>query len=371
MKNTPGNIPFFSFSRINSIERNEIFEQFKKVYDSQYYVLGTSVKQFEEQFAAYCGTHYCVGVGNGLDALFLSLTALDIGRGDEVILPSNTYIATVLAVSYVGATPVFVEPNEATFNINYKNIETAITSKTKAIIPVHLYGQACEMKQIMDIAERHSLFVIEDNAQSQGAMNNNKRTGSFGTLNCTSFYPAKNIGALGDAGAINTNDEKLKVKLHELRNYGSKVKYVNDVIGYNSRLDELQAAFLSVKLKYLEQWNRERQEVAAIYNSLLKGVGDILLPAVADNSTSVYHQFVIRTGKRNLLMEHLNKNGIGTLIHYPIPPHLQKAYSHLKYVKGDFPIAETMADTCLSLPVYPGLQKNEAEFIAETMKAFY
>ncbi|MGP8216191.1 MAG: DegT/DnrJ/EryC1/StrS family aminotransferase [Bacteroidia bacterium] len=364
------NIPFFSFSEINKVEHDEIFAQFEKVYNSGQYILGENVKTFEKQFAEYYGTRYCAGVGNGLDALFLSLTALGIGNGDEVVVPSNTYIATVLAVTHAGAVPVFAEPSE-TFNISPENVEQAITSRTKAIIPVHLYGQACDMTRIMELAERHSIYVIEDNAQAQGAMHKKRHTGSFGILNCTSFYPAKNIGALGDAGAITTNNKELNEKIRELGNYGSRVKYVNNIIGYNSRLDEVQAAFLQVKLKYLDKWNKERVLIAEQYNNRLKEIGDLILPTVIAESTSVYHQYVIRTAKRDGLQEYLSRNNIGTLIHYPIPPHLQKAYSYLGFKKGDFPAAEKMADTCLSLPIYPGLTEDQVEFISGKIKSFF
>jgi dTDP-4-amino-4,6-dideoxygalactose transaminase len=270
-------------------------------------------------------------------------------------VPSNTYIATVLAVSYVGATPVFVEPNIETFNIDVEKIEAAVTKKTKAIMPVHLYGQACQMDKIQELAVKYNLFIVEDNAQSQGASYNGKMTGTFGHVNGTSFYPGKNLGALGDAGAVTTNDEELANKIRVLRNYGSNKKYFNETIGYNMRLDELQAAFLSVKLKQLAKWTAQRQEIASYYNEFLKDILGLTLPKTAENATHSYHLYVIRTNNRNALQKRLADNGIGTMIHYPIPPHLQKAYFHLGYKRGDFPIAEELADTVLSLPMWPGM----------------
>ncbi len=276
-----------------------------------------------------------------------------------------------MAVSYVGATPVFVEPDIHTYNIDPAKFKAAITSKTKAVIPVHLYGQACEMDTVMAIAKKHNLFVIEDNAQSQGASFNGKLTGSFGNINATSFYPAKNLGALGDAGALTTDAEDLAKKATILRNYGSEKKYHNKVIGYNMRLDECQAAFLSVKLKYLKQWTMERQQIALWYNESLKNVPQIILPQVAKGATHMYHLYVIRTSQRDQLQKHLAEHNIGTLIHYPIPPHLQEAYSHLEFKKGDFPIAEEIADTCLSLPLWPGMSANDITIITEIVRNYF
>jgi dTDP-4-amino-4,6-dideoxygalactose transaminase len=355
---------------MHSAIKAEMQEAFERVYDSYWYVMGSSVTQFEKDYANFNQTQYCVGLSNGLDALHLALKACGVGVGDEVIVPSNTYIATVLAVSYVGATPIFVEPNINTYNIDPSKIETALTSRTKAIMPVHLYGQACEMTQIMSIAEKYKLFVIEDNAQSQGATYNNKLTGSWGHVNGTSFYPGKNLGALGDAGAVTTNSDELAQKIKVLRNYGSQKKYYNEVIGHNMRLDELQAALLSVKLKYLNDWTKQRQQIAAWYDEALIGVGDLVLPTVATGATHVYHLYVIRTQKRDTLQNYMNENGIGTLIHYPIPPHLQEAYKHLLYKKGDFPIAEELAETALSLPLWPGMKKEEVLFVCNCIKCF-
>jgi dTDP-4-amino-4,6-dideoxygalactose transaminase len=349
----------------------EMMNAFEKVYDSNWFVLGEQVKTFETSYAAFNQVHHCVAVSNGLDALHIALKTLNIGSGDEVIVPSNTFIATVLAVSYVGATPIFVEPNRQSYNIDPSKIEAAITNKTKAIMPVHLYGQACEMTDIMRIAEKYSLKVIEDNAQAQGATYQNKITGSFGHINGTSFYPGKNLGALGDAGGITTNDSVLNEKAKVLSNYGTRVKYVNDEIGFNMRMDECQAAFLNVKLNYLSTWIKQRQEIADWYNIHLSNISGLILHYVAPNATHTYHLYVVRTEKRDALMNYLSEHEVGTLIHYPIPPHLQKAYSNLEFSKGDFPIAEEIADTCLSLPIWPGMSEDEVIYIAKIIKQFF
>jgi dTDP-4-amino-4,6-dideoxygalactose transaminase len=364
-------IPFLSFAPANHQIKADILSSFEQFFDNSWYVLGEQVKKFETEYASFNQVGKCVGVSNGLDALHIALKTLGIGKGDEVIVPSNTYIATVLAVSYVGALPVFVEPNIDTYNIDPAKIEAAISSKTKAIMPVHLYGQACEMETIMAIAKKHNLFVVEDNAQSQGAFYKGKLTGSWGNINGTSFYPGKNLGAMGDAGAITTNDSDLAKKASTLRNYGSEKKYYNEEIGFNMRLDECQAGFLSVKLKYLQEWTRQRQEIAGWYNEALKNIGDLILPSIVEHATHVYHIYMIRTKSREKLQNHLSENGIGSLIHYPIPPHLQKAYQSLGFKKGDFPIAEEIADTCLSLPLWPGMKQSEVDYIAEKISNFY
>lgn len=364
------NIPFLSFRGTNKKVKAEMQAAFEAFFDSSWYILGERVKKFEEEYARFNETSHVVGVSNGLDALHLCLRALNIGPGDEVIVPSNTYIATVLAISYVGATPVFVEPDIETYNIDPKKIEPAITSKTKAIMPVHLYGQVCEMDAIMEIAWRHKLFVVEDNAQSQGAKYNGKFAGSFGDVNGTSFYPGKNLGALGDAGAVTTNDADLSERVRILRNYGSEKKYYNETIGYNMRLDECQAAFLSVKLPYLQEWTEERRKIAGWYREALIRNTNIILPKTASGATHVYHLFVIRTEKRDALQKHLNGHGIGTLIHYPVPPHLQQAYKHLGFGKGAFPIAEEIAETCISLPLWVGMKKGEVAYVADVVNGF-
>ncbi|MCH6234322.1 DegT/DnrJ/EryC1/StrS family aminotransferase [Cognataquiflexum rubidum] len=365
------NIPFLNFEPFHAPIKKEMVQAFLSVYDSNWYITGQHLKNFENEYAHFNQIKFAIGVSNGLDALYISLKAIGISDGDEVIMPSNTFIATVLAVSYTGAVPIFVEPNENTYLINPDLIKKVITSKTKAIIPVHLYGQACEMDKIMRIAEEFGLKVIEDNAQAHGAAFKGKLTGTFGHINATSFYPGKNLGALGDAGGITTDDAKLAEKAMMLRNYGSKEKYKHEIIGHNMRLDELQASFLSVKLLHLEDWTNMRQEIASWYNEELAYIPEIILPHVHDDATHVYHLYVIRTKYRDDLQKYLIGKGIGTLIHYPIPPHLQKAYEHLGFSKGDFPIAEEIAETCLSLPIWPGITSNEITYIAYSIKEYF
>ena len=364
-------IPYLNLHLQHQPIKKDLLKAVEEVIDSGWYILGKQVEKFEEAYANYSNVKYCRGVANGLDALILSLKALNIGEGDEVIVPANTYIASWLAVSYTGATPIPVEPRISTYNINPDLIESKINSKTKAIMPVHLYGQCCEMETIMNIAKKFNIAVVEDNAQAQGAKFKEGCTGSFGILNATSFYPGKNIGALGDAGAITSNDENLVKTISILRNYGSEKKYFNEVQGINSRLDELQAALLSVKLKHAASWTNERIEIARRYTEQLRGVGDLILPAVAQYATHVYHIYLVRTARRDALQDFLNQNGVGTLIHYPIPPHLQKAYSTLKYSKGAFPLSEIISKTCLSLPLYPGLKNEEIDYICDTIKKFF
>lgn len=365
------NIPFLSFQKMNEQVKAAVMDSFERFFDKGWYILGDQVKQFEQDYAAVCQTKHCTGVANGLDALVIALKTIEISPGDEVIVPSNTYIASWLAVSYAGATPVPVEPDARTYNIDPKRIEEKITSRTKAIMPVHLYGQCCEMDAILKTAAKHNLFVVEDNAQAQGATYNEKTTGSFGHINATSFYPGKNLGAYGDAGAVTTDDDARAYAASVIRNYGSHKKYYNERKGLNSRLDELQAGFLSIKLKYLSEWNEERRRIAEKYRHLLRDIDGLLLPQVATGAASVYHLYVIRTPKRDELQAYLNDRGIGTLIHYPVPPHLQLAYKELGYKRGDFPLAEEIADTCLSLPIYPGLTDGEIEYIAESIRSFF
>jgi dTDP-4-amino-4,6-dideoxygalactose transaminase len=364
-------IPFLSFARTNNQIRIEIAQAFQEVFESNWYILGKQVPAFEKAYASFNEVSHCIGVSNGLDALYLSLRALDIGDGDEVIVPSNTYIATLLAVSYTGAKPVLVEPRIDTYNINTNLIEAAISSRTKAIMPVHLYGQCCEMTAIMGLAEKHDLFVIEDNAQAQGSIFEGRLSGSFGHVSGTSFYPGKNLGALGDAGAVTTNDSALAEKIAMLRNYGSQKKYQHEIIGYNMRLDELQAAFLSVKLQYLVEWTKQRQTIAAWYNEALAGIEGLILPVVVAGATHVYHIYNIRTTMRDILQEYLATRGIGTLIHYPVPPHLQQAYAHLRFVTGDYPVAEEIANTTLSLPMWPGLSFEEVNEVTSAIIDFF
>ncbi len=364
-------VPFFSFSSTNSMIRKEILQSFEDFFDNSSYILGDNVRLFEQKYAQFNEVKYCIGSSNGLDALVNCLHTLNIGTGDEVIVPSNSFFATALSVQIAGAKVVFAEPDPFTFNIHPENIKTAITPSTKAIIPVHLYGQACRMDEIMTIAKQHGIHVIEDNAQAQGATFNEKKTGSFGSINATSFYPTKNLGALGDAGAITTDDEQLSIKARAYRNYGSSKKYYHEVIGENNRLDECQAGFLTVKLNYLEKWNQERISNAALYTGLLTGIEGLITPALAKGSTSVYHLYVIQTEQREKLMQHLSDKDIGTLIHYPVPAHLQKAFTFMKYKEGAFPIAEKQSASVLSLPLFPGIKKEQIEYVCEQIKLFF
>lgn len=363
------NIPFVSFKPMEKELNRELHEAFERVLNRSWYIEGTEDNAFEDSFAEFCGMYYCVGVGNGLDALMLALKALDIGRGDEVIVPSNTYIATALAVTYVGAKPVFVEPNIRTYNINAELVERAITPKTKAIIPVHLYGQPCDMDIIMKIAGAHNLFVIEDCAQAHGAEYKGKKVGSFGDAAGFSFYPGKNLGALGDAGAVITNNKDVADKVRALGNYGSDYKYHHIYKGHNSRLDELQAAFLSVKLPMLNRMNEERRRIADRY---LKEINNpqIILPDVIDDAVPVWHIFSVRCEGRNELERFLNDRGIGTNKHYPIPIHLQKCYTEFGFRKGDFPVAEEISATQLSIPIFYGMTNEEISYIIEAMNSF-
>lgn len=364
-------IPFLNFEPAHTLIRAEMEKAFLSVYDSHWYIMGKHLQKFEEEYATFNHTKYAIGMSNGLDALYLALKALGIGKGDEVIMPSNTFIATVMATSFTGATPVFVEPDPQTYLIDPSKIEEKINPNTKVIIPVHLYGQICAMDQVMDIARKHGLFVIEDNAQAHGAAYNGKLAGSFGDINATSFYPGKNLGALGDAGACTTDNPEFAESLRVFRNYGSNEKYVHKVEGHNMRLDELQAALLSVKLAKLDAWTEQRRKIAAQYDQVLNGIGDLILPKTADKATHVYHLYVVRTKHRAELQDFLQAKGVGTLIHYPTPPHLQQAYQHLGYKKGDFPIAEDLADTVVSLPIWPGLKESDITYIAACISEFF
>jgi dTDP-4-amino-4,6-dideoxygalactose transaminase len=347
-------VPFLDLQASYLELKGELDAAYRRVMESGWYVLGQEVAAFEEEFATYCGAKYCVGVGNGLEALHLILRAMGIGVGDEVIVPANTYIATWLAVSYAGATPVPVEPNIDTYNIDPEHIEAAITSKTKAIIAVHLYGQPADMDSIHRIAEKHGLKTIEDAAQAHGARYKNRRVGGLGDAAGFSFYPGKNLGALGDGGAITTNDGELAAELRLLRNYGSSVKYHNDIKGFNSRLDELQAAFLRVKLARLDEWNTRRQSIAQQYLDGLSQKVTIKLPMVEGYAESAWHLFVISCAHRDRLKSYLDDHLIGNLIHYPIPPHLSNAYAeHGSWSKGSFVRTEHISSHILSLPINP------------------
>lgn len=347
-------IPFMDMKLTQAELRDELAAAYYRVMDSGWVVLGPEVEAFEREFAAYCGTKHCVGVANGLDALILVLKAWGLGPGDEVIVPSNTYVATWLAITHVGATVVPVEPVAATSNLDAARIEAAITPRTRAILPVHLYGQTADMDPILDIARARGLRVLEDAAQAHGARYKGRRAGALGDAAAWSFYPTKNLGAVGDGGAITTDDADLCDRLRVLRNYGSRVKYVNEVVGWNSRLDELQAALLRVKLRHLDAWNERRRPLAKLYaDSLPRLYPDLVLPVVPDWAEPCWHLYVVQSANRQALQADLTARGVGTIIHYPIPPHLQTAYTHLGYGRGAFPIAERLADQVLSLPMGP------------------
>lgn len=362
-------VPFVNFVPMEHELDNDLRDAFERVYTRSWYIEGAEDEAFEKAFAKYCTVNYCVGVGNGLDALMLTLKALNIKSGDEVIVPSNTYIATALAVTYVGATPVFVEPDIRTFNIDPSRIELAITEKTKAIMPVHLYGQACDMDPIMEIASRYNLFVVEDCAQAHGATYKGKIIGSFGDAAGFSFYPGKNLGALGDAGATVSNNKKIIDKVRALGNYGSDYKYHHIYKGNNSRLDELQAAFLAAKLPHLERMNAERRRIAQKY---MEGITNsrVILPFVISGAVPVWHIFGIRCRERDELEKFLNEKGIGTNKHYPIPMHLQKCYIDLGFKQGDYPIAEEISATQLSLPMYYGMADEQIQYVIDTVNSF-
>ena len=363
------NIPFVSFRPMEEELNNELKESFERVLSNSWYIGGAEDKKFEESFASYCETKYCVGVGNGLDALMLILKAMDIGKEDEVIVPSNTYIATALAVTYVGAKPVFVEPDIKTFNINPDLIGESLTSRTKAIMPVHLYGQACDMEPILEIANRYGLRVIEDCAQAHGATYKGKKVGSFGDAAGFSFYPGKNLGALGDAGAVVTNNKELADKVRTLGNYGSDYKYHHIYKGNNSRLDELQAAFLSVKLAHLDRMNDERRRIADMY---LQGINNpkIILPTISLDCKPVWHIFGVRCKERDELEKYLEDKGIGTNKHYPTPIHLQKCYEDLNLPEGSLPIAEEISKSELSLPLFYGMTNEQIQYVIDAVNEF-
>lgn len=361
-------IPFLELKPTYDELRSEFDAAYHRVMDSGWYLLGNEIEAFESEFAGYCGAKYCVAVGNGLDALHLILRGFDIGENDEVIVPANTFIATWLAVSYAGAVPVPVEPDPKTFNIDPDKVETAITSKTRAIMPVHLYGQPADVDPVLSVARKYGLKVIEDNAQAQGARYKGRRTGALGDAAGNSFYPGKNLGAFGDAGAVTTNDGELAGKIRTLRNYGSKKKYYNEVKGFNSRLDELQAAFLRVKLKKLDEWNERRRVVAKNYLKELSDVEDLQLPFVPSWSEPVWHLFVVQHSNRDAMQQKLADKEIGTLIHYPVPPHLSGAYADKNWQRGNFPVAENLAQTVLSLPIGPHLAKEQVEYVVRELK---
>ena len=366
------NIPFLDLKATYLELKSELDAAYQRVMDSGWYLLGQELEAFEAEFAAYCEASYCIGVANGLDALHLILRSLDIGTGDEVIVPSNTYIATWLAVSYAGATPVPVEPDEKTYNIDPNLIEASISKQTKAILPVHLYGQPADMDAINAIAQHYGLKVIEDAAQAHGARYKGRRTGGLGNAAGFSFYPGKNLGAFGDGGAIVTNDPEIADKVRVLRNYGSRVKYHNEVRGFNSRLDELQAAFLRVKLKKIDEWNARRAVIANYYMDHLAELKHLVLPSVPAWAEHVWHLFVIRSLERDALIKHLNHKGIQTLIHYPVPPHLSSAYiTSLCNAARDFSRTEEQSNQILSLPISPHLSMDSASELCKLITAIF
>lgn len=362
------NLPFLDVKSINIRQFDDFHKVLSRVLDSGWLILGEETAAFEAEFSKYCGTDYCIGVGNGLEALHLVLRAWGIGPGDEVIVPSNTYIATWLAVSQVGATPVPVEPDLNTYNIDPDVIEAAITPRTRAIIPVHLYGQTASMEAIMVIASRHGLTVLEDGAQAHGAALNKRRAGSLGHAAAFSFYPGKNLGALGDGGAVTTNDAELADKIRVLRNYGSHIKYQNEVRGYNSRLDELQSAFLRAKLPLLDADNAHRAVLAAKYSAGLSGIDGLIVPTVGVGYDHVWHLYVIRHAKRAVLQKRLAELGVGTMIHYPIPPHMQAAYQDLGIPERALPLSEMIHREVLSLPMGPTMTLDEADTVIAAVR---
>ncbi len=349
----------------------EVRRRLEGVFARGDYILGREVAEFERAYAAYCGTARAVGVASGLDALKLSLRAVNIGPGDEVITVANSFVATALAISAVGARPVLVDCEERTFCMDVAQIEAAITDRTRAILPVHLYGQPAEMDPILEIAGRHGLSVIEDAAQAHGARYRRRPCGSLGQIAAFSFYPGKNLGAYGDGGAVTTHDVELAERIATLRNYGSRVKYLHEELGENSRLDTVQAAVLNAKLPHLDHWNQARRLIAARYGELLKGVGDLVLPEVRPDVEHVWHLYVVRTRRRDGLLEHLRARGIGVLIHYPVPIHLQPAYRDRGWREGQFPVAERLAREVLSLPIYPELTETQIEAVVGSVREFF
>lgn len=360
-------VPFLDLASLHLSIRLQLDAAYKRVMDSGLFIAGPELDAFEFEFARYCDVQHCVGVGNGLDAIHLLLRAYGVGPGDEVLVPSNTFIATWLAVTQCGATPVPVEPLAATHNIDPRLLEAHITTRTRAIIPVHLYGQPADMDPINAVAEKHKLVVIEDAAQAQGARYKGCRVGSLGHAAATSFYPGKNLGALGDGGGVLTSDEHIAAKVRQLRNYGSKVKYQHQVQGYNSRLDEMQAAFLRVKLSALDAWNVRRRQIASTYSTCIKNM-QVTTPITPDFAEPVWHLYVLRTPKRNQLRDAMQALGVGTVIHYPIPPHLQPCYT--EFAQSDLPLATLLANEVLSLPMSPAMTDAQVARVVDVVNAF-
>lgn len=361
------NIPFSTFDRMHADIRSEMLDKFTEIYDRGWFIQGREYDAFEKEFAAYCGAKHCIGVGNGLDAIYLMLLALGIGKGDEVIIPSNTFIATALAVSYAGATPVLVDPDEVTYNMCGKGLEDALTDKTKAIIPVHLYGQAAEMDEIMDFANKNNLFVVEDCAQAHGALYKGQKVGTFGVAGCFSFYPGKNLGALGDGGAVVSNSDEIADKVRAIANYGSKEKYNHIYMGTNSRLDEVQAGLLRIKLQHLDEYNADRNRIA---NRYLENINNpkIKLPVIGKDRTHIWHIFAVMTSQRDELEKYLIDKGIGVTKHYPIAIPDQKAYESLNL--PHMPLASEIAATELSLPLFVGMTDEEIDYVIDAINKF-
>ncbi len=362
-------VQFVDFSEQYRIIKDEIEPGLKKVFETGNFILGKEEKDFESEFAAYCESKYAVGVNSGTDALYLALAALDIADGDEVILPPYTFIATALCISYGGAKPVFVDIEPGTYNLDPQKIEAAITPRTKAIILVHIYGQSANMDEILAIAKKHKLKVIEDSAQAHGARYKGKRIGSMGDVSCFSFYPTKALGAFGDGGMIVTSDENINKKALMLRDYGREGRYEHKIKGYNSRLDTVQAVVLSAKLKRLDQWNEMRTKMADVYREQLQGVKGIITPKTHADRTHVYQTYAIRIANRDKVAEGLKEKKIGVLIHYPIPIHLQEAYKELGHKRGDFPVSEQVASEILSLPMFPHINKEQICYVCDSIKS--
>ncbi len=363
-------IPFIDFSEQYRQTKDEIHTGLEKVFQKGDYILGQAAKDFETSFANYCGVKYGVGVNSGTDALYLAIASLDIKEGDEVILPTFTFIATALCVSYAGATPVFADVENDTYNLDPKAFEKAITPRTKAVIPVHIYGQSANMAEITAIARKHNVKIVEDAAQAHGAAYKGQRIGSLGDVACFSFYPTKSLGAFGDAGMIVTNDPAINEKALMLRDYGRQGRYEHKIKGYNSRLDTVQAVVLAAKLKHLDRWNAMRAEKAAYYNQSLKGLSGVVTPVLKDDRTHVYQTYAVRVNKakREQIMDALKAKGVSWLIHYPIPLHLQEAYKELNGKRGDFPVAEALADEVLSLPMFPHITNEQIDAVCKALK---
>ncbi|WP_238395632.1 DegT/DnrJ/EryC1/StrS family aminotransferase [Pontibacter pudoricolor] len=364
-------VPYVAFRDWPAGITQQVEQAVLKVMREQQYILGPDVNAFEDAFAKFLGADFAIGVGNGFDALVLALKSVGVGPGDEVIVPANTFIATANAVVHLGAVPVLAEPDQQTCNLTAETAEKHITSKTKAIVVVHLYGQTCEMEKLQQLCKSYNLKLVEDAAQAHGVKYNNQFAGTFGDAAAFSFYPTKNLGASGDGGAVVTSDPELAAFMYRYRNYGQQEKYHNELIGINSRLDTLQAAILKIKLQHLHQLNQERQRLAGVYLQELQSISDLTLPVTADHCGHVYHIFTIRTSHRDELQSYLQQQGMQTAIHYPVPIHLQQAYRFLNYKTGDFPVTEELANTCLSLPLFPGMTAAEQEQVIRSVKSFF